>query len=74
MKRSVLLMMVFLVYVSLAAASSDSSPINRASGAAVKPGDAAPPFDLPTAAGATVALKDYKGKSKLVVLFYRGYW
>ena len=39
-----------------------------------KVGDKAPEFSLPTANGTTVALKDYAGKSKLVVIFYRGYW
>lgn len=37
-------------------------------------GDSAPQFSLPSSAGATVALKDYLGKSKVVLVFYRGYW
>jgi len=43
-------------------------------GAPPKVGDQAPDFSLPTAAGATVSLKDFAGKSKLVLVFYRGYW
>ena len=39
-----------------------------------KIGDRAPGFSLQSAAGATIALKDYEGKSKLVLVFYRGYW
>ena len=39
-----------------------------------KVGDRAPEFSLPSQAGKTVALKDYAGKSKLVVVFYRGSW
>ena len=39
-----------------------------------KVGEPAPPFSLSNAAGATVSLKDYAGKSKLVLVFYRGYW
>jgi peroxiredoxin Q/BCP len=39
-----------------------------------KIGDRAPEFSLPSADGKTVALKDYKGKKKLILVFYRGYW
>ena len=42
--------------------------------AAKKPGDPAPAFDRPSHTGATVSLKDYAGKSKLVLVFYRGSW
>jgi peroxiredoxin len=43
-------------------------------GSPPKVGDRAPDFSLPTAAGATAALKDFAGKSKVVLVFYRGYW
>ena len=39
-----------------------------------KTGDRAPDFNLQSAAGPNVALKDYQGKSKVVLVFYRGYW
>jgi hypothetical protein len=39
-----------------------------------KVGERAPDFSLPTAAGSTIALKDFAGKSKVVLVFYRGYW
>ena len=39
-----------------------------------KVGERAPEFSLPAAAGSTVALKDFAGKSKVVLVFYRGYW
>lgn len=39
-----------------------------------KVGEKAPPFILPSATGASVALKDYAGKSKVVLMFYRGDW
>ena len=39
-----------------------------------KVGDPAPQFSLPSTKGANVALKDYNGKTKLVLVFYRGYW
>jgi peroxiredoxin Q/BCP len=39
-----------------------------------KVGDKAPQFGLPSATGETVALQDYAGKSKVVLVFYRGDW
>jgi len=45
-----------------------------ASGATPKVGERAPQFSLPSATGSTVSLSDYAGKSKLVLVFYRGYW
>jgi peroxiredoxin Q/BCP len=39
-----------------------------------KVGDKAPQFSLPSATGETVALQDYAGKSKVVLVFYRGDW
>jgi len=43
-------------------------------GATPKVGDTAPQFSLIASNGSTVALKDYEGKSKVVLVFYRGYW
>lgn len=43
-------------------------------GAAPKIGDPAPQFSLPSTKGTSVALKDYADKSKVVLVFYRGYW
>lgn len=39
-----------------------------------KVGERAADFSLPSDKGATVALKDYLGKSKVVLVFYRGSW
>jgi peroxiredoxin len=39
-----------------------------------KAGDRAPDFSLPSHTGKQVALRDYAGKSNLVLVFYRGYW
>jgi hypothetical protein len=66
-KRIVMLrvVMLFVLTSSLALAALGSDP---------KPGEPAPAFSLPTSAGSTIALKDYKGQSKLVLVFYRGYW
>ena len=47
---------------------------SAALGAPPKVGDRAPQFSLRSAGGTNVALKDYEGKSKLVLVFYRGYW
>jgi peroxiredoxin len=43
-------------------------------GAVPKVGDRAPDFSLPATNGTRVSLKDYLGKSKVVLLFYRGNW
>lgn len=43
-------------------------------GSTPKIGEPAPQFALPDTKGATVSLKDYAGKSKVVLVFYRGYW
>lgn len=37
-------------------------------------GDAAPNFTLVDQNGTKVTLSDYKGKSPVVLVFYRGYW
>ena len=47
---------------------------SAALGGPPKIGDRAPAFSLQSAAGANVALKDFEGKSKVVLVFYRGYW
>lgn len=39
-----------------------------------KVGDRAPQFSLPSMKGTSVGLKDYIGKTKVVLVFYRGYW
>jgi peroxiredoxin len=39
-----------------------------------KVGEPAPKFSLRSATGETVSLVDYAGKSKVVLVFYRGYW
>lgn len=39
-----------------------------------KVGDPAPEFNLPSQTGKPVALKDYAGKAKVVLVFYRGNW
>lgn len=48
--------------------------VTAAFAATPKVGDKAPQFALPSATGAPVALQDYAGKSKVVLVFYRGDW
>jgi len=43
-------------------------------GSVPKVGDPAPQFSLPSTKGTKVNLRDYAGKSKSVLVFYRGYW
>ena len=45
-----------------------------AQAAAPKVGDRAPQFSLLSTKGQSVGLKDYSGKTKVVLVFYRGYW
>lgn len=43
-------------------------------GSTPKPGDSAHKFSLTAQTGSTVSLDDYKGKSSIVLVFYRGDW
>ena len=62
MLRTMKLSFVLLLFVMAAFAATP------------KIGDKAPQFALPSATGAIVALQDYAGKSKVVLVFYRGDW
>jgi peroxiredoxin len=37
-------------------------------------GEPAPDFTLPDATGAAVGLSSFRGRTPVVVVFYRGYW
>jgi hypothetical protein len=39
-----------------------------------KVGEPAPAFTLSSSSGSTASLKDYAGRSNVVLVFYRGYW
>ena len=43
-------------------------------GSTPKPGDPAHKFSLTSQTGSKVSLDDYKGKSNIVLVFYRGDW
>ena len=60
------LMIIGLVNATTARAQTVAKP--------VKVGDAAPDFTLVDHRGNKVTLSDAKGKSPVVVVFYRGYW
>lgn len=40
----------------------------------VKVGDEAPDFSLAALDGRDVTLSDYRGKKKIILVFYRGWW
>jgi hypothetical protein len=40
----------------------------------VKIGDSAPDFTLQNKDGKSISLSDYRGKNKVVLVFYRGHW
>jgi cytochrome oxidase Cu insertion factor (SCO1/SenC/PrrC family) len=40
----------------------------------VKIGDAAPNFTLEDADGKKITLSDFRGKKKIILVFYRGHW
>ncbi|MBI3950255.1 MAG: redoxin domain-containing protein [Acidobacteria bacterium] len=79
MRRQCLLLVVIVTLFILQSspsvlAKSDPKAPTSAAGSTPKVGDPAPAFSLPSATGSTVALKDYAGKSNVVLIFYRGYW
>lgn len=44
------------------------------SAVALRVGERAPDFTLPDAAGAAVSLASFRGRTPVVLVFYRGYW
>ena len=60
------LLMIGLVNATTARAQTVAKP--------VKVGDAAPNFTLVDYRGNKVTLSDSKGKSPVLLVFYRGYW
>lgn len=68
----VLLTPVFLILPSRTASSYSLLNGQRSSPVAV--GEIAPDFTLADQNGRKVALSDSRGKSPVVLVFYRGYW
>jgi cytochrome oxidase Cu insertion factor (SCO1/SenC/PrrC family) len=62
-----------LVFVIVALVSTTSAQIQKVE-KAVAVGDSAPDFTLEDHRGGKVTLSESKGKSPVVLVFYRGYW
>jgi len=60
------LIIVALVIATIAQTQTEAKPVAI--------GDAAPDFTLVDHHGTKVTLSDSKGKSAVVLVFYRGYW
>ena len=68
--------------LSAAALAFPQSPLGPRDGRELPPADLdriqvgapAPGFTLETAGGARVSLADYRGRKRVVLVFYRGHW
>ena len=60
----------FVLIVALAATIAQTQTVAKPVGI----GEAAPDFTLVDHNGNKVRLSDFKGKSPVVLVFYRGYW
>ncbi len=69
---TVLLQISLLTSISLSMGSHSPSPAQRSSPVAV--GEVAPDFTLQDQNAQQITLADARGKSPVVVVFYRGYW
>jgi len=58
---------------AVAMLTADSPPLTETTAAPVPGSRVAPDFSLPAADGSTVSLQNYKNKSNVVLVFYRGY-
>jgi len=61
-----LILLLAAVYVDIANSQTVAKPVGI--------GELAPDFTLVDHHGAKVTLSDFKGKSPVVLVFYRGYW
>jgi cytochrome oxidase Cu insertion factor (SCO1/SenC/PrrC family) len=69
---TVIFQITFLM--SLAMSTNLDSRINIQRSTAVAVGEVAPDFTLEDQNGQKVVLSDARGKSPVVLVFYRGYW
>ncbi len=67
-----LLSILILLWVSIPASSQ--SPISSLRGSPIGVGDKAPDFILQDQNNKTVRLSKTRGKSAVLLVFYRGYW
>lgn len=65
------LAVVFLIVIASVTATTTRA---QTVATPVKVGDAAPDFTLVDHRGNKVTLSDSRGKSPVVIVFYRGYW
>jgi hypothetical protein len=71
----VLLPILLAAAIGLTACKKPHSPVDPiASRPSNLNGQPAPRFTLPSDTGSDVSSSEFIGKSKLVLIFYRGYW
>jgi cytochrome oxidase Cu insertion factor (SCO1/SenC/PrrC family) len=63
-----------IVIMLIAASASSSSRLNSQRNVPVAVGEVAPDFTLADQNGNKLTLSDSRGKSPVVLVFYRGYW
>jgi cytochrome oxidase Cu insertion factor (SCO1/SenC/PrrC family) len=61
-------LLILGAYFNFVLARVPSSPV------ALRVGEPAPDFTLPDAAGVAVSLASFRGRTPVVLVFYRGYW
>ena len=61
-------LLILGAYFNFVLARVPSTPV------ALRVGEPAPDFTLPDAAGAAVSLASFRGRTPVVLVFYRGYW
>ena len=62
------ILLILGAYFNFVLARVPSSPV------VLRVGEPAPDFTLPDAAGAAVSLASFRGRTPVVLVFYRGYW
>lgn len=63
-----------IILLSMAVATNSQSPTERIRSVPIGIGDVAPDFMLADQSQHKVTLADARGKSPVVLVFYRGYW
>lgn len=63
-----------IVLLSVSMAANSQSPASAIRSTPIGVGDVAPDFTLEDQSKSRVTLSDARGKSPVVLVFYRGYW
>lgn len=66
--------LVTTVLILIAMFANSTAPFNSQRNSPVAVGEAAPDFSLQAQDGQKINLADARGKSPVVLVFYRGYW